>query len=151
MTPDRAQLERDLAAVPFLEGTARGRWHLITISWPHAYFGVKAKDGREFFLRLDCMGYPAQPPTGGLWDMTTGGVLGPQGWPRGDAVFMASFRQDWQGGAAMYFPLDRISRQGHPDWISAHPHLAWKPEAGITQYLAEVHRHLNSRGYHGIE
>lgn len=150
MTPDRAQLERDLATASFLEGAARGRWRLVTISWPHALFGVTAKDGREFVVRLDCSGYPAQPPTGGLWDLARGAVLGPQAWPRGDDVFRSVFRQDWYMGAALYFPLDRVSRQGHAEWGSTHPHLAWNAEKGIVQHLAEMHRHLNSRGYHGV-
>ena len=150
MTPDRAQLERDLAAAPFLEGAARGRWRLVTITWPHAIFGISAKDGREFLLRLECMGYPAQPPTGGLWDNAAGTILGPNGWPRGGDVFTSVFRRDWHAGAALYFPLDRLSRQGHPDWTSSHPHLDWKPALGVVQYLSEIHRHLNSRGYHGV-
>jgi hypothetical protein len=149
MTPDRAQLERDLAAAPVQEGAARGRWRLVKVAWPHVLFGVRAKDGREFVVRLECMGYPVQPPTGGLWDVATGTVLGERDWPRGDDVFMATFRRDWQLGTALYFPLDRVSRQGHPDWGGAHPHLTWRPEKGIVQYLAEVHRHLNSRGYRG--
>lgn len=149
MTPDRAQLERDLAAAPFQEGAARGRWGLVTIAWPHAFFRIRAKDGREFVLRLDCMGYPAQPPTGGLWDIDAGTVPGEHAWPKGNDVFMATFRRDWQNGTAIYFPLDRVSRQGHAEWTSAHPHLTWRPELGIVQYLAEIHRHLNSRGYHG--
>ncbi|WP_289014329.1 hypothetical protein [uncultured Methylobacterium sp.] len=150
MTPDRAQLERDLAAVPFQEGAARGRWRLITIAWPFATFGITAKDGREFAVRLECSGYPAQPPTGGLWDLAGNAILPAVKWPRGDAVFLGTFRQDWHMGAALYFPLDRLSRQGHPDWANTHPHLTWKPEKGIVQHLAEVHRFLNSRGYHGV-
>lgn len=150
MTPDRAHLERDLAAPLFAEGAARGRWRLITVAWPHAIFGITAKDQREFVLRLECSGYPAEPPTGGLWDLTTGTILAPGLWPRGDLVFSGTFRWDWHGGAAMYFPLDRLSRMGHGDWASTHPHMVWKPERGIVQYISEMHRYLNSRGYHGI-
>jgi hypothetical protein len=149
MTPDHAHLERDLAAVPFMEGAARGRWRLITIAWPFAIFGVTAKDGREFVIRLECSGYPAQPPTGGLWDIAGDRVLPAERWPRGDDVFLGTFRQDWQAGAALYFPFDRVSRQGHAEWAVTHPHLEWDPDRSIVQHLAEVHRFLNSRGYHG--
>lgn len=150
MTPDRASLKRDIAAAPFLEGTARGWWRLITISWPHALFGVAARDGREFVLRLDCMGYPAEPPTGGLWDMERNAPPQATHWPQGDEVFRSVFRQDWKDGTALYFPLDRVSRTGHGEWPTRYPHLVWRPERGIVQYLAEVHRHLNSRGYYGL-
>lgn len=150
MTPDRAQLERDLAAAPFQEGVARGRWRLVTIAWPYAFLGIMAKDKWEFTVRLDCGGYPAQPPTGGLWDLAANTILSAVAWPRGDTVFLGTFRNDWHLGAALYFPLDRISRQGHHDWVHTHPHLTWKPEKGIVQHLAEVHRFLNSRGYYGV-
>jgi hypothetical protein len=150
MIPDRATLERDLAATPFREGVARGRWRLIEIAWPHVLFGVLARDRREFMLRLECSNYPAHPPTGGLWDTATGGPPAAAGWPHGDEAFSSVFRRDWQNGRALYMPLDRVSRTGHPDWGSQHPHLVWKPEIGIVQYLSEIHRHLNSRGYHAI-
>jgi hypothetical protein len=143
-------LERDLAAMPFREGTARGRWKLLGITWPHALFSIRARDGREFMLRLECSNYPAQPPTGGLWDSARSGPPEASGWPRGDAVFSSVFRRDWQCGTALYMPLDRVSRMGHLDWPTQHPHLVWKPELGVVQYLAEVHRQLSSRGYHGI-
>jgi len=150
MSPDQAQFERDLAAPLFLEGGIRSRWRLVTVAWPYALFGVTARDGREFFIRLDCSGYPAEPPTGGLWDIVQNAILSQKDWPRGDEVFLGTFRRDWHGGAALYFPLDRLSRQGHPEWSQTHPHLGWKPEKGIVQHLSEVHRFLNSRGYHGV-
>lgn len=150
MTPDHAQLERDFAAAPFQEGVVRERWRLMTIAWPYAFLGVTARDGHEFTLRLECSGYPAQPPTGGLWDTAKSTVLSEQDWPRGDDVFLGTFRRDWHAGAALYFPLDRLSRQGHAEWTNTHPHLSWKPEKGIVQHLSEVHRFLNSRGYHGV-
>lgn len=147
MTPDRAALERDLAMAPFREGVARKRWRLVEVTWPYALVGVTARDGREFILRLDCCGYPAEPPTGGFWDVETGAYLAQHAWPKGDDVFQSVIRWDWRQGAALYFPLDRVSRAGHSDWASTHPHLAWDPTKGIVQHLTEVHRLLNSRGY----
>ena len=149
MTPDRAALERDLAATPFRGGAARGRWRKVELVWPHLLVGISARDGREFVLRLECCGYPAQPPTGGFWDAARAAFLTRDQWPTGDDVFSSVIRWDWRGGGAIYFPLDRMSRAGHPEWAATHPHLAWDPGKGIVQYLAEVHRHLNSRGYYG--
>jgi hypothetical protein len=151
MTRDRAALERDLAAAPFLEGAARGRWRRIDVVWPHVLIGIKARDDREFVLRLECCGYPAEPPTGGLWDMSKNAFLDQASWPKGDSVFASVMRWDWRNGAAIYFPLDRVSRAGHNDWPSQHPHLAWSPDKGVVQYVAEVRRLLNSRGYHGVK
>ena len=150
MTPDRAALERDLLAPPFREGVARRRWRLSEVLWPHVLVGVTARDGREFVLRLECCGYPAQPPTGGFWNVARGAFLGLHDWPKGDDVFASAIRWDWRQGAALYIPLDRVSRMGHPDWLATHPHLAWNPAKGIVQYLVEVHRLLNCRGYRGV-
>jgi hypothetical protein len=149
MTPDRATFERDLAAAPFLEGAARGRWSLTSVEWPFAVFSMATRDGRSFQLRLDVTGYPAQPPTGGLWDAALCGPPAESGWPKGDISFASVFRRDWQNGTALYMPLDRVSLNGHHDWPASHPHLMWQPELGIVQYLAEVHRLLNGKGYHG--
>jgi hypothetical protein len=149
MQPDRAALERDLATPSFREGVARRRWRLIANAWPHIHVGIHARDGHEFVLRLECCGYPAEPPTGGLWDVELGAPLPPTRWPKGDDVFLSVVRPDWHGGAALYFPLDRLSRTGHAEWVNTHPHLAWDPAKGILQHLGEVHRLFNSGGYHG--
>jgi hypothetical protein len=150
MTPDRVIFERDIAAAPFLEGVARNRWALKTLKWPYGLFSVTARDGGIFHLRLDLAGYPAASPTGGLWDCEAGAILAQDKWPIGDAAFASVFRRDWQDGRALYMPLDRISLNGHHDWPSQYPHLIWRPDLGLVQYLAEVHRLLNTRGYHGI-
>jgi hypothetical protein len=150
MTPDRVIFERDIAAAPFLEGVARNRWTLEILTWPHCVFSITARDGHRFYLRLNFDGYPAQPPTGGLWDPATGTIPAAEKWPKGDEVFSSVFRRDWQNGTALYMPMDRVSLAGHHDWPSQYPHLVWDPVKGLTQYLAEVHRLLNARGYHGL-
>lgn len=149
MTPDRVALERDLSAAPFKEGVARGRWRLVDVDWPYLLVAIMARDAREFVLRLDCCGFPAQPPTGGFWDISDKRYLLENEWPKGDDVFQSVIRWDWRQGAALYFPLDRVSRTGHPDWISTHPHLTWDQAMGLIQHISEVHRLLNSRGYRG--
>lgn len=150
MTPDRAMFESDLAAPPFIEGVARKRWALTSQSWPFALFAITARDREIFHLRMNLEDYPAVLPTGGLWDRATDAILGADRWPKGDAAFTSVFRRDWQGATALYFPLDRVALNGHHNWPTSYPHLRWQPEKGIVQYLAETHRLLNSRGYHGI-
>jgi hypothetical protein len=150
MTPDRAAFERDVAAAPFCEGAARNRWSLVEVEWPHAIFGIAARDNELYHLRLNLEGYAAIPPTGGLWDIKLNSVPEPAQWPLGDATFMSVFRRDWHNGTALYFPLDRVSLHGHHDWPTQYPHLIWDPTIGLTQHLGEVHRLLNSRSYHGL-
>lgn len=150
MAPDQAIWERDIAATPFVEGVARNRWALVSRDWPFALFNIIARDGRAFHLRLNFDGYPAASPTGGLWDPTTGAPPNQVQWPIGDAVFASVFNPSWQNGLALYLPLDRVSLNGHHDWPTQYPHLMWQPERGLVQYLGEVHRLLNARGYHGL-
>jgi hypothetical protein len=149
MQPDHATLQRDLASPSFREGIARKAWRLIEVAWPFTLIGITAHDGHEHVVRLDCCGYPTEPPTGGLWDMERGATLSPAQWPRGDDVFLSMLRHDWNGGTAIYFPLDRVARTGHPDWAHTHAHLTWNPAKGIVQHVSEVHRLFNSGGYHG--
>lgn len=149
MRPDETALKRDLTAPLFREGAARKAWRLVELAWPYVLIAVTAADGQEFTLRLDCCGYPCEPPTGGFWDTERKNYLSEQDWPKGDDVFRSVIRWDWKQGAALYFPLDRVSRAGHAEWLHTHPHLTWKPDRGIVQHLSEVHRLLNSRGYHG--
>lgn len=146
MLPDEASLQRDLEAAPFREGVVRRRWRLVGVTWPFILVGIRARDGREFVLRLECMGYPAQPPTGTLWDMASNTRLAENDWPKGDDVFSSVIRWNWP---TIYFPLDRMPQQGHPNWVTEHPDLVWRPDSGLVQYLSEVWRHFNSRGYHG--
>jgi len=150
MTPDQAIWERDIGAASFLEGVARNRWSIVSLDWPFALFGITARDGRIFYLRLNFAGYPTAPPTGGLWDPETETVPALNQWPTGDAVFVSVFNRGWQNGLALYMPLDRVSLNGHHDWPAQYPHLMWQPDRGLVQYIGEVHRLLNARGYHGI-
>ena len=64
-----------MAKAAFRLGQAEGRWRLISVAWPFSFFGVVAKDDREYVLRLNCAGYPQAAPTGGPWDRRNNQVL----------------------------------------------------------------------------
>lgn len=148
MTPDLAQLERDVEAAPFLEGGARRRWRLITVAWPFAIFGVTAKDMREFALRLECSGYPTQPPTGGLWDVAQNAILAPQSWPRGTTSSSVRSGPTGTPGHAVLSVGPAV-----PGGTSGLGQHAPASDMGAGERSRSVshrgHRHLNSRGYHG--
>lgn len=142
MDGGEACLRRHLAEPRFLCGEFDGRWRLLNIDWPFATFGVVASGGHEFFVRLDCSGYPLQAPTGGFWDVEREAVLDFAVWPRGGRCAEA-FRTDWQNGTAMYLPCDRVTLANHdPSWPRTWPSMLWRPEAGITSYLKHVHEIL---------
>lgn len=150
MTRDHDRLVRDLNAPAFREGEAKGRWRFRVLEWPHLFLTVRARDGREFWLRLDCREYPFWPPTGAFWDVTANAPLPAERWPRGDAVITSVFNWAWHQGWSLYFPFDRIALTANTRrWWTVYPHLKWKPGRGIVQHVAEVHRLLNSRGYKG--
>lgn len=146
--PDQRAFEVDVAKAAFRLGQAEGRWRLISMAWPFAFFGVVAKDGREYALRLNCAGYPQAAPTGGPWDMETDEVLTFDLWPRGEGGRVSAvFRTDWKNGSALYLPCDRESLVGHDNWRLEMPSKIWRPSAGIVQYLELVHELLQSRDY----
>lgn len=146
--PDQRTFEADAAKAAFRLGQAEGRWRLISMAWPFAFFGVVAKDGREYVLRLNCAGYPQVAPTGGPWDMKSDKVLAFDLGPRGQGERVSAvFRTDWKNGAALYMPCDRESLAGHDNWRREMPSKIWRPAEGIVQYLELVHELLQSRDY----
>lgn len=142
----QAQLQEHLEQAPFALGEVHGRWRLRGINWPLAFFDVRARDGREFTLRLQCDGYPGMP-TGAFWDTAASTWLPAHRWPRAGARFGGALRADWQGGTAMYIPCDRNSIAGHEVWLTLHPAWAWSPQVGIARYLEVVWTLINGDDY----
>ena len=99
-------------------------------------------------LRLECSGYAETPPTGGPWDLDRDEVLDFESWPRGKGGRVSEvFRSDWQNGAALYLPCDRVTVAGHPNWRTEMPSKAWRPSEGIVQYVEQVYELLHCRDY----
>ena len=146
--PDQRAFEADVAKAAFRLGQAEERWRLISVVWPFLFFGVVAKDGREYVLRLNCDGYPQVEPTGGPWDIKTDQVLAFDLWPRGKGGRVSAvFRTDWKSGTALYLPCDRESILGHDNWRNEMPSKIWRPADGIVQYLELVYELLQSCDY----
>jgi hypothetical protein len=144
--PAEAALLAHLEEAPFLMGAMNGRWQLRSIAWPIVFFDVRARDRRDYTLRLDCTGYP-QAPTGAFWDVSGGTWLPAPRWPRTGPRFGVALRSDWQGGTALYVPCDRASLPGHEQWLQLHPAWAWDPKAGVSRYLNVVWTMLNGDDY----
>lgn len=142
----QAALLAHLGEAPFLMGAMNGCWQPRSIAWPIAFFDVRARDGRDYTLRLDCTGYP-QAPTGAFWDIACGTWLAAPRWPRTGPRFGVALRSDWQGGTALYVPCDRASLPGHEQWLQLHPAWAWDPKVGISRYLNVVWTMLNGDDY----
>lgn len=148
MTPDERAFRVDLEKASFLLGSADGRWRLLDTAWPYALIAVVASDGVPYPLRFNLVGYPETPPTAGPWNAETNGVLEENAWPphRGGRLG-AVFRADWKGGTALYLPCDRVSLQGHDNWVTLMPSKIWRPSVGIVHYLELVHELLNCSDY----
>ncbi|UJR83676.1 DUF7665 family protein [Sandaracinus amylolyticus] len=148
MLPDERAFRADVARPAFKLAEVEGRWHLSTITWPRALIAVRARDDRMFTLRFELSGFPAAPPTAGLWDVDRNGPLAHHLFPKSHGGRVgAVFRTDWKGGSALYLPCDRESIQGHDHWRTQMPSKIWRPADGIAQYLELVHELLNSRDY----
>lgn len=143
---DHAKLLDHLEQAPFVMGEINGRWEVREISWPFVFIDVRARDKRQFTLRLQCDGYPSLP-TGAFWDLVNGSWLPADRWPRTGARFGGALRTDWQGGTALYIPCDRNSIAGHEQWLQLYPAWAWDPIIGITRYLEVVWMMLNGEDY----
>ena len=146
--PDERAFRADVGKPAFRLAQAEGRWHLIGIAWPHALIAVAAADAREYVLRLNCSGYPQQPPTGGPWDPARNAILAFHLWPRSRGGRVGTvFRTEWKNGTALYLPCDRESIAGHDNWRNELPSKIWQPATGINQYLELVHELLNCADY----
>lgn len=147
MAPDEQSLRADLASARFLSGEDRNRWQFKKLEWPFAYINVIARDRREYTLRLDCSGFPAEPPTGTFWDLSTNSKLTFDKWPHGGERLQLALKPGWKNGDALYIPCDRESIVGHDSWFAQYPQLIWKPAKGISHYLEVVYELLHSRDY----
>lgn len=154
MAPDERVFREHLNGARFQDGVERGRWRLVgDIDWPHVVVAVSAAQREnapdEFFLKVDATGYPQSAPTFIPWDPATGGLLQTDRRPKGDLVGYV-FRSDWENGAALYAPFDRVALCSHPDWIQRHPHRTWHPKRDFAWVLNCLHEMLNDADYTGV-
>lgn len=146
--PDERAFLNDIGKPAFRLAEAEGRWRVTSAAWPFVFVAVTAADGRQYILRLDCAGYPQQPPTGGPWDPEKNAVLAFTRWPQSKGGRVATvFRTGWKNGTALYIPCDRESIAGHDNWRGEMPSKIWRPDLGLIQYLELVHELLNSPDY----
>jgi hypothetical protein len=146
--PDERAFVADVTRAAFRLGQAENRWRLLSVAWPFVLISVTAKDGREYFLRFNCTGYPQTAPTAGPWDPDRNAILAFDCWPHGiGGRVTAVFRTDWKNGSALYLPCDRESFTGHDNWRTEMPSKIWRPADGIVQYLELVHELLHCRDY----
>ena len=159
--PDKRALLADFEEAPFRIGVEKGRWDLADpgllpegFAWPMVVFWIAAapREGApdRFYIRLDCEGYPTQPPTGTFWDPETKQSLAVANRPKGKERVGLVFRTDWQGDRAFYHPYDRVAAQSHPDWPAQYPHQVWTREHSIVDLLSELHALLNCADYTGL-
>ncbi len=77
MAPDERAVREHLRGGRFLAGFASGHWRLVSATWPFVLVTLSAAERpnspTEFALRFELTGYPHAAPTGGLWDLLTGG------------------------------------------------------------------------------
>lgn len=152
--PDQMLLEQDLAAAEFRCGEMEGRWRHISTSWPYVVLAVSAASvpngPTEYAFRFDCAGYREAAATAQLWNAETNSPLQAKDWPTGRSILPSVFRPQWKEGRCLYLPCDRMSFQGHNDWVHQHPGRLWNSSLGIICYLEQIHELLNSKDYTGV-
>jgi hypothetical protein len=152
--PDELMLLEDLAAPRFRRGEIEEKWRLVSVTWPHVVIAVAAAprpgSPAEYALRFECSGYRQKPVTGQPWDIEANAPLPPAKWPGGSSIIPSIFRPEWKAGTCLYLPCDRISLEGHGDWIHQHPNRLWQPAIGITFYLDQIYELLDQSDYTGV-
>ena len=152
--PDQLMLDQDLAAPLFRCGEIENKWRHIRTSWPHAIIVVAAAERSsapsEFCFRFECTGYRQVAPTAQPWDAVTDTPLPPPKWPAGKNIVPSVFRPEWKDGTCLYLPCDRVSFEGHQNWIHEHPNRLWQPSRGIVCYLDQIYELLNQSDYSGV-
>lgn len=154
LPPDQFLLQADLAAPELRRGEIEGRWRLVETAWPHAIIAVSAAERSgapgAYGFRFECSGYRHTPATGQPWDVEGRRPLAPAHWPAGRAIIPSIFRPEWKSGQCLYLPCDRMSIEGHGDWIHKHPNRLWQPHRGIIGYLEQINELLNQDDYSGV-
>jgi hypothetical protein len=152
--PDRLLLEADLAAPAFRCGQIEGKWRHVETNWPHVLIAVSAATRPnapdEYGFRFECSGYRQTPVTGQPWDLGTNKPLAAPRWPKGRSIVPSAFNPDWKQGQCLYLPCDRLSIDGHPNWLHTYPNRLWQPSRGIICYLEQIHDLLNQSDYSGV-
>ena len=153
MAPDQALLKQDLTVPAFRCGEIDGRWRHVVTTWPYVVIAISAakRPGApaEYGFRFECTGYRQIPVTAQPWDLQTNGPLPENQWPDGRTIVPSVFRPDWKGGQCLYLPCDRLSIDGHENWIHEYPNRIWQPSRGIICYLEQVYDLLNQVDYTG--
>jgi hypothetical protein len=65
--PDERVFRAHIESGSFQSGVDRGRWRLVSITWPFVMITVSAAERpgapQEYALRFDCSDYPSVAPT----------------------------------------------------------------------------------------
>ena len=85
-----------------------------------------------------------------LWDIDLDGPLAVSKWPGGRERIPLAFNPGWKDGACLYLPCDRISLEGHPNWLHEYPNRLWQPSRGIICYLEQIYELLHHSDYTGV-
>ncbi|WP_045837022.1 hypothetical protein [Hyphomicrobium sp. 99] len=153
-SPGELLLLADLAAPRFRCGEVEGKWRLLSVAWPYAVIAIAAaprpESPAEYAFRFQCSGYRLSPVTAQPWDFDANAPLAPARWPGGKLIVPSIFRPEWKGGTCLYLPCDRISLEGHSDWLHQHPNRLWQPAIGITCYLDQIYELLDQSDYTGV-
>lgn len=153
VSPSLRVFEEHRARPDFRLGEAEARWKHVATAWPWIIIEVRAAERRNapssYAFRFELSGYAASPATAQPWDTRAKAPLAFNAWPNGKAIIPSIFRTDWKGGSCLYWPVDRLSIEGHDHWRHQHPSRLWQPRRGIICYLEQLHDLLNSSDYTG--
>lgn len=123
------------------------RWIIELWDEHHAGFFVTMAseiDGESYMLRLECSGYPLQPPSIRCVNPQTKDWNDPKAWPQCD-----HFRPPPSADLCLNISREGLTRE-HPAWQND-PRMAWDSTGNpILRVLHAIQDRLNDKGkYHG--
>jgi len=139
------QLEEDLLSTEVQHGVVQQFWKFVDRAADVLFFELAARGGAKYLIRLDCVGYGAEPIDGKFVDASTRACVA-AAWPRGNSVF-----EQWvkfkDNTLFICWDQDRSGVAHHGEWG---PRKAWtRGKNQLFRYLDFMRGLLNlpSLGY----
>ena len=151
--PDARALLHDLQGAAFGFGVDAGWWREVSWNFPLVYIGVSAvarsAGPTEYLFRFEATRYPHQALLCTPWDAERDVALPISRKPAGSGRVAIVFRNDWEQGRFLYWPLDRHALESHADWPGKY-RSSWTKTDTIVTYLTELYALLHSPSYTGV-
>jgi hypothetical protein len=124
-------------------------WQLEILDSVRFTIGLVARDGSDYYLLVDCDGFPSQPPAFHWYDPKSGALDVPAATPKGSDYLHSSGRICAPWNRLAYTQVD--PKGPHGDWQFANwmTNRHTRETRTLAAMVLRIHRELRSSNYHG--